>query len=177
MPAQRGDDLWIIKIPQADMPLLPQIECVTMQWARAAGLTVPDCEIVAASQLVGMDAFVRQGVADVFAIRRYDRSADGIRTHQEDFAQVLNLMPRHKYGDSGPLRASLVGVGRIIRDAAADGAVEDFLSRVAFVIASGNTDAHLKNWSFVYHGNDVIPSMAPQEARLAPSRCGSSDNS
>jgi serine/threonine-protein kinase HipA len=37
----------------------------------------------------------------------------------------------------------------------------EFVRRLVFVIASGNEDAHLKNWSLVYPGAGTHAAMAP----------------
>ncbi|MBI2377538.1 MAG: HipA domain-containing protein [Deltaproteobacteria bacterium] len=48
----------------------------------------------------------------------------------------------------------------MIRDACGDDARDDFLTRLAFVVASGNDDAHLKNWSFQW-GHEHRPWLSP----------------
>ena len=80
-------------------------------------------------------------------MRRYDRSADTEkRIHQEDFAQAVGLPPTRKYDViTYDVLAQLAG--RFID--AAD-AVDEFVRRLVFVIATGNNDAHLKNWSMTY---------------------------
>jgi serine/threonine-protein kinase HipA len=93
-----------------------------------------------------------------FAIRRYDRTESG-RIHQEDFAQVLGMSPSNKYAESGK-KTSHDHLGRLIRDTCGEEQVVEYIRRLAFVIASGNTDAHLKNWSF------LLPSG--QRPRLTP---------
>ncbi|MBN1608263.1 MAG: HipA domain-containing protein [Polyangiaceae bacterium] len=161
LPARGSGGSWIIKVPGDGMDLLPTVELCTMRWARAAGLPVPDCEVTPIDSIQGLDAFVRQGVRDVFAVRRYDRAPGGARIHQEDFAQVLNLAPEHKYGETGQPRATVATVARVIRDACGSNELDGLLDRVAFVVASGNGDAHLKNWSLVYPAGAGIPRLAP----------------
>jgi ABC-type glutathione transport system ATPase component len=80
----------------------------------------------------------------VFAIRRYDR-VKGYRVHQEDFAQLTNTPPDKKYDhityeQMGVLALSLLG----------EEGLREYLSRLLFMVASGNADAHLKNWSIYY---------------------------
>ncbi|MEW6283720.1 MAG: HipA domain-containing protein [Candidatus Eremiobacterota bacterium] len=41
-----------------------------------------------------------------------------------------------------------------------EGTLQDFLARLAFVVASGNDDAHLKNWSLQW-GQDHRPWLSP----------------
>jgi serine/threonine-protein kinase HipA len=69
----------------------------------------------------------------------------GRRIHQEDLAQVTGLPPRLKYD-----HVTYEQLARIIVGIAGPEAYDEFIRRLAFVIASGNTDAHLKNWSLVY---------------------------
>lgn len=70
-------------------------------------------------------------------------------------------MPEHKYGNTGGKRANTTSIGRLVRDACGRGALDEFLERNAFVIASGNGDAHLKNWSFTYRRESAVPMLAP----------------
>jgi serine/threonine-protein kinase HipA len=43
---------------------------------------------------------------------------------------------------------------------APDAATDEFIRRLVFVIASGNSDAHLKNWSLLYPDR-VSPALSP----------------
>lgn len=80
----------------------------------------------------------------VLVIRRYDREGTR-RIHQEDFAQVVSLPPRLKYEHISYEQCAALALQIAGKDA-----YREFIRRLAFVIASGNTDAHLKNWSLVY---------------------------
>ena len=91
----------------------------------------------------------------VFAIERYDRTPDGSRIHQEDFAQVRGIPPDLKYGG-----ASYEGLARFVGDQCGRDDLLEFIHRTVFMLLSGNTDAHLKNWSLVYPDK--------RSARLAP---------
>src|SRR5690606_13027497 len=90
----------------------------------------------------------------VLAVRRYDRD-DGHKIHQEDFAQVVNLAPKHKYD-----HVSYEQLIRLVDDILGGDGRDEMIRRLVFMIASGNGDAHLKNWSLVYR--DQV------HARLAP---------
>lgn len=48
------------------------------------------------------------------------------------------------------LITTLQGLGEVVRHLLGPAGVEEYLRRVILVIATGNGDAHLKNWSFVY---------------------------
>jgi serine/threonine-protein kinase HipA len=80
----------------------------------------------------------------VLAIRRYDRSADG-RVHQEDFAQAVGLPPARKYD-----QITYDVMAKLVRRFIDEEAVEELVRRLVLTIATGNNDAHLKNWSLVY---------------------------
>lgn len=161
LPLRGGPGEWIVKLPEPTRGLLPAVEHATMSWARAAGFDVPETQVVETSSLSGLEAFVERGVEHAFVIRRYDRLPDGRRVHQEDFCQVLNFAPSHKYGDHVGKFATLDLIARIVQQACAPETLAELLERFAFVIAAGNTDAHLKNWSFIYAADSAIPRLTP----------------
>lgn len=140
----RGD--WIAKIALQDFSGLCVNEFVTMEWARRAGFNVPACELCKLCDLIDLP---HDGDPDapVYVVQRYDR--DGARRiHQEDMMQVLGYPNRpstRKYNDAtyDQLAQLLVGI-------AGPGAFDEMLRRIVFVVASGNNDAHLKNWSLLY---------------------------
>ncbi len=96
-------------------------------------------------------------------IRRYDRAkAQGhtIRLHQEDFCQALGLLPEQKYQgiEGGPGIATCKElITRHSSQAASD--QYKFLRAVIFNYLIGNSDAHGKNFSFLYKSG---------QTRLAP---------
>lgn len=145
---QAGD--WIAKFDSPSFPHLPENEYSILEWARAAGFDVPECHLHGVDDLDPDDGFleiVRRIVAPgtrVLAIRRYDRSAEG-RVHQEDFAQVRGLPPAKKYeqvryGDMALLVRAVMG----------ETAIDEYIRRLILMVATGNGDAHLKNWSLIY---------------------------
>jgi serine/threonine-protein kinase HipA len=147
---QRGD--WIVKIGSNDYPGLVENEYAMLEWARCAGFDVPECLLVEADQIEAIRKYV-PAETRALAIRRYDR--DGMkRIHQEDFAQVTGSVPNLKYDFTYDQLAVLV------RAIAGDEGYEELLRRLSLVIASGNNDAHLKNWSLLYL-DGVTPSLAP----------------
>ena len=140
----RGD--WIAKVAAEEYAGLCQNELITMEWARRAGFDVPACELRTLADLVDVP-HDGDPAAAVFVIRRYDR--DGARrVHQEDMMQVLgfpNWPPRRKYNDATYEQLALL-LSQIVGPAAFD----EVLRRIVFMVASGNNDAHLKNWSILY---------------------------
>ncbi len=160
LPARGQTGRWIVKIAGERFPELVEVEGATMAWASKASFLVPRHQVLSAEALLGVDRTLIGQAPSVFAIERFDRKPDGSRVHQEDFAQALEIGASHKYGDTGPRRTSYDGLARLVRDASGPEAQGDFIERVAFVVASGNDDAHLKNWSFQW-GHDHRPRLAP----------------
>jgi len=144
VPASSGEGDWILKFADQRFPTLPVNEFVTMSWADAAGIDVPEIRLLDPCSVEGVHALVANPGDQIFAIRRYDRTDEG-RVHQEDLAQVLGLPPGDaKYrGTNIDTLVSLVS-----RIAPAD--LDELLSRLAFCVLCGNDDAHAKNWSFWY---------------------------
>lgn len=157
--SDRGD--WIVKLPGRSFPDLPEVEAATLRWAHRVGHAVPDVMTPPLSSLTGLPPDLADGPSTVFAIRRFDRADDGTRVHQEDFAQVLEIEPEHKYGNTGPLRTSYDRIGRLVLDACGPSEAHEFVRRLAFVVAAGNGDAHLKNWSFQWIEGSERPRLSP----------------
>lgn len=160
LPARDASGRWIVKIPSEDLVELPEVEQATMTWARAMGLPVPSHHLLDVEALKGLDPGLLGTPRRAFAVERFDRRADGGRVHQEDLAQALEVRPEHRYEDTGPRRVSYDGLSRLVRDACGEDAQGEFLDRLAFIIASGNGDAHLKNWSLQW-GVDGYPRLSP----------------
>lgn len=158
---QLGD--WIVKLDSRRFTRLVENEYATMEWARAAGLQVPECQVAPLNVLPpALRPFAPDG-SSVFMIRRYDREGQR-RIHQEDFAQLVNLPPSKKYE-----LVTYEGAAMLIRQIVGQAGHLDFVRRLAFMVASGNMDAHLKNWSLVYPDdiNAVLSPLYDQVATVA----------
>lgn len=141
---ERGD--WIAKFAPDQYSGLCENELVTMEWARRSGFDVPPCELRTLGDLVDVPV-AGDPQSSVFVIRRYDRDGER-RIHQEDMMQVLgypNWPSSRKYND-----ATYDQLALLLSRAVGPHAFEEFLRRITFVVASGNNDAHLKNWSIFY---------------------------
>jgi serine/threonine-protein kinase HipA len=139
---RRGE--WIAKLDSSRFPHVVENELATLEWARAAGFEVPECHLQPVSSLEpGLQGF-GDPEASVLVIRRYDREG-ARRIHQEDFAQVVGLPPRLKYD-----QISYEQCAALVLQIIGEEGYFEFVRRLAFVVASGNTDAHLKNWSLTY---------------------------
>ncbi len=154
LPVRGRDGDWIAKLASRSFPRLPEIEAATMAWARASGLDVADTELVTGTGIDGVDATLTRG-GPMLLVRRFDRPTPGQRRHFEDFGQLLQRPPKDKYlgsfDDIAVLTWALGGQADL----------EEWVRRMVFVIASGNGDAHLKNWAVLYDD-------AGQRARIAP---------
>jgi len=144
---------WIVKLPDRAFRDVPSNEHAMMRWAAAAGCDVPATELVTGAD-VGLPESLVAATEPVFAIRRFDRTDDR-RVHVEDLAQVREVAPRYKYDNS-----SYDAIGRVIRTVAGDAAFEEYIRRLVLVVAMGNGDAHLKNWSLIYR-DGITVELAP----------------
>jgi serine/threonine-protein kinase HipA len=159
LPARNAQGDWILKVATGEFRELPENEYSVMEWARRAGFDVPRCEIAAPGQLEELKSVVDAG-ARALAVRRYDRAA-GTRVHQEDFAQVMGRSP----GDP-KYESTYEVLGSLVYGILGDEGLYEFVRRLAFVVASGNHDAHLKNWSLLYP-DGMTPAWTPVYDQVA----------
>jgi serine/threonine-protein kinase HipA len=98
---------------------------------------------------------------DVLIVRRFDREGDR-RIHQEDFAQVFDIPPEQRYAaEVIELGWSHYGsIGAVICALCGEDDFRRYMRRLAFMVLSGNADAHIKNWSLLYP-DGVRPRLAP----------------
>jgi serine/threonine-protein kinase HipA len=107
------------------------------------------CGLLAAEVTTG-----RAGKRSYLLVTRYDRIADsqGIvrRIHQEDFCQLLGLLPAAKYERSGlgvRSGASLAAMFTALAEFVSPAERLNLLDGVIFNILVGNSDSHAKNYS------------------------------
>jgi serine/threonine-protein kinase HipA len=141
---QGGD--WIVKLPDGRYAGVPKNEFATMRWADDSGIEVPETRLLTIDDVSGLPP---QALAlqerQVYAIRRFDRQDDGRRVHMEDFAQILGLYPEAKYK-----QFNYETIANVVKVLTGESGLRDFIRRLVFIIASGNGDAHHKNWSLIY---------------------------
>lgn len=140
----RGGD-WIVKLPDNRYDRVPENEYAMMTWARAAGITVPEIDLIQVPDIEGLPEGIVLRESLAFAIRRFDRPSPGQRIHMEDMAQVLGLYSDEKYK-----KYNYETVAKVILNVAGLESLHEFLRRLVFIIAIGNGDAHHKNWSLLY---------------------------
>jgi serine/threonine-protein kinase HipA len=154
VPARGVGGSWILKLPSATYEAVPEMEHLSMELAKAAGIAVPETRLVEMAELDNLPEGISR-LGSVLAVRRFDRMEMGGRVHIEDFAQVFGEFPASKYDN-----ASYEDVARVLW---AEGGLDDVLEltrRLAYASLIGNADMHLKNWSVIYANG--------RDARLAP---------
>jgi serine/threonine-protein kinase HipA len=162
----RDHDTHIIaKLPVVAQPLLPEVEDLSLRLAAAAGVEVCEAWLEPLSKLAvlhGYDLGESDPQTRFLAVRRFDRSPAG-RIHNEDFAQVLGVMPEDKYGGTpGDAARSYLDVAAVLLgfDSLGEAAVHELLRRLVVNEMLGNPDMHLKNMGLVYP-DGVAPRFAP----------------
>ncbi len=155
VPANGIGGAWIVKLPSARFPAVPQNEFVAMELARRIGIRVPRIKLVPVQEIAGLPDDVAALDGHALVVERFDRGPGGRRIHMEDFAQVFGLFPERKYE-----RRSYANIAAVLWAEAGPAAVDDFVRRLVFSVLIGNGDMHLKNWSLVYE-DGVTPALSP----------------
>jgi serine/threonine-protein kinase HipA len=140
LPVRGRESAWIAKFQGREWPRLVQVEFATMTWARLSGLVVPEVLTERAERIERLPPRIPVGDGLVLLVPRFDRSPGG-RIHIEDFAQILDRPDQF----SGAFEEIAVFVKTECPQDRAE-----LIRRLAFMIGSGNGDAHLKNWSIWY---------------------------
>lgn len=146
---------WIAKLPSYSFAQVPETEFAMLTLARMVGIKVPEFKLFPTASIEGLPKDIGEAHGNSLVIQRFDRQSDGSRIHMEDFAQIFGLYPREKY-----MKASFDRIAYAIFTECGEEDLIEFVRRLAFNIAIGNGDMHVKNWSMIY--ND------PRKARLAP---------
>jgi serine/threonine-protein kinase HipA len=145
IPAGGLGGSWIIKLPSAQFPTVPENEFAMLALARATGINVPPNRLVPVAEIKGLPRDAARLGGEALAVQRFDRGPAGQRIHMEDFAQVFGLFPEDKYE-----RRSYANVAAVLwAETGADDTYE-FVRRLVFSVLIGNGDMHLKNWSLLY---------------------------
>jgi serine/threonine-protein kinase HipA len=154
IPAHGVGGSWIVKLPSTRFPVVPENEYVMLELARAVGITVPEIRLVPVKEIRGLPEDVGRMEGNALVVRRFDRDGQQ-RIHMEDFAQVFGLFPENKYG-----HRSYANIAAVLRAEAGEESTYEFVRRLAFSVAIGNGDMHLKNWSLLYP-DTVHPVLSP----------------
>lgn len=154
IPVHGQNGNWILKMPSATYPRVPENEFAMMTFARSVGIEIPEIELVEPSSVENLPE-VRTDLGKALLIKRFDRGDHGKRIHIEDFAQIFNQYPEDKYKNVSYANM-LKGIYRVMGVTEA----EEFVRRLVFTIAIGNADMHLKNWSVIYRDANT-PRLSP----------------
>lgn len=144
IPVSGSGGDWIIKLPSARHPDVPENEFATMNLAAALGIEVPETSLIPISDVDGLPEGINRYGESAYAIRRFDRSTEGA-IHVEDFAQVFGVFADDKY-DNASYR-QILSVLAIETD---EWSIVEFIRRLTYSVLIGNGDMHLKNWSLIY---------------------------
>ncbi len=155
IPASGSGGDWIVKLPSAIYPTVPENEETMLTLASQIGLEVPAHRLVHIADIEGLPELGSFSDKNALAVKRFDRRPDGLRIHIEDLAQVFGVMPEDKYEGVGFVR-----IAELIALVMGSAAVQDFVTRLAFMVLTGNGDMHLKNWSLIYPDGRT-PALAP----------------
>ncbi|MES2534473.1 MAG: HipA domain-containing protein [Pseudomonadota bacterium] len=148
----------IAKLPLPNDDLLIFNEYTAMMLAAKAGVNVAVCEPRLMSDIDLPELVVALGADTHFlAVDRFDRTPGG-STHMEDACQLQTLMPNRKYGEMKYFVNLLRVLDRLSVRGIED--VRQFFIRQAVNTLVGNADAHLKNFSVIYH-NGIKPELSP----------------
>ena len=144
IPVSGSGGDWIIKLPSAPHPDVPENEFATMNLAAVLGIEVPETNLVSIDDVAGLPEGINRYGASAYAIRRFDRSPEGA-IHVEDFAQVFGVFADEKYDN-----ASYRQILSVLAIETGQSSIVEFVRRLTYSVLIGNGDMHLKNWSLIY---------------------------
>ena len=148
---------FILKLPSTRHPDLVANEAAGYQLCAALGLDCAEAQVISRADA---DLPEQLPFDEILAVRRFDRNANGQRIHMEEFAQVLQVEPKRKYGQG--LMTDYPNMLRVLDRLSSRPAqdVQEFVKRFVAFILMGNVDAHLKNWALIYP-DGITPRLAP----------------
>ena len=155
VPADGVGGNWLVKLPLAGHPGLAENEYAMMELARRIGIDVPNARLAPVGEIDGLPDGPHASQRTAFAVERFDRGPGGARIHMEDFAQVFGMFPHRKYE-----KRNCADIATVLAAEIGSEAVTEFVRRLAFSVAIGNGDMHLKNWSVLYP-DGRRPALAP----------------
>lgn len=176
-PAAGRGGRFIVKASAENFPDIVELENAAMQLIGSTGVEVAPTNMISRDELGDVPAKFLEHGENVLVSSRFDRAADGQRTHIEDFAQIGELVGDLKY-TRGNYSLVMGVVRRFSTNPDAD--VQQVLRRAVANLLVGNGDAHLKNWSFVLHEGerrispayDVVPTRLYGDENLGISLNG-----
>lgn len=138
---------FILKLPSTVHPDLVENEATGFILLKALGINCAEASIITKEDA---DLPAHVPFPHLLAVKRFDRGDNESRIHMEEFTQVLQYAPKHKYGkDLIKDYSSILNVLEKLSSQPAKDTVE-FIKRFVAFILMGNADAHLKNWALIY---------------------------
>ena len=150
----------ILKLPDGRIGFegVPEAEFAAMSLAHAAGIRVPDIELVSADEVKGIGHWGNTNDRPSFAVARFDRLGDARRVHAEEFAQILNIPSAREYAKYN--HTNFEAVANVSARLVGIETVGEVIDRIVLNVLVGNGDAHLKNWAMVYP-DGMNPELSP----------------
>ena len=149
----------IAKLPVGgdDSQVMNEYACMSL--AALAGANVAQCRPAPMHTLTDYPDLVAALGPDTrfLAVDRFDRGPSSA-VHVEDACQLLTLMPGQKYSGAKEFVKLIQVLDRLSTRGIED--VRQFFIRQTINTLIGNSDAHLKNFSVLYH-NGIRPELSP----------------
>lgn len=155
---EAGDIL--AKLPSQKYPDMVRNEATCYRLAEAIGINT--CKATA-RPVAELDLPVEIPFEEYLNVPRFDRrlTSDGVRNrvHFEELTQALGEDPKQKYKN---LNEAMVYLLSTLKRSSASGVLEldEVFRRWTAYALMGNTDAHAKNWGFIYP-DGIHPMLAP----------------
>ena len=146
LPCGSAPSTHIVKTSSRRFEQLSENEHFCLRVAGSVGLNVPDSfiDVIEGQPLFVIERFDRKVLPE-----REDRAGADfhrvLRMHQEDFCQVLGLLPERKYEAGGVRYAKWVGDEIAARSTDPVRDLQAFAKLLVFNAVVGNCDGHLKN--------------------------------
>ena len=147
LPIKQTPSTYILKFEVSHYKNVPLYEVYTTWLAKAIGLNTVDIQL----RFLNDSSYTLS--------RRYDRKTGDrtLRIHQEDFCQALGLKEKYQHTNTPNFALCYQLIIEHSTNPLIDS--EQLLKWQIFILIAGNSDAHIKNISFLYQDN---------ETRLAP---------
>lgn len=139
--ADADGKLWLAKFPsQSDSYNVPLVEAATLKLAGAAGLTIPQIEMIdlgAGQHVMLIERFDRVGVADAMSRKHFISALTLVGCPEQD-------SPQKNYADIADALRRYGAAHRIAAD------LEELFARMVFNILVTNDDDHLRNHGLLW---------------------------
>ncbi len=157
---------WILKLPSARFPLVPENEHSMMQFARFVGITTAHSGLVPIAEIEGLPESFRHERGNALWVKRFDRTPENTRVHMEDFNQLYQQFPEEKYknysyGNMATDLARVVGLSAVQEFSDSWDCLRTGHSPISTRAAVGNAD---------HAPQELVPSIPRRTGRLSSRR-------